>query len=110
MIRVTIVYPKTPGSRFDHDYYRDVHMPMSIRLIGHAMTSLTVDRGANAPPPWPAAPFHAVCTFVCKSREAYEEAFFPHMAELQGDIPKFTDVAPLIQLGEIALDWRPSQP
>ncbi len=29
------------------------------------------------------------------------------MAELQGDIPKFTDAAAIIQLGEVALEWTP---
>jgi uncharacterized protein (TIGR02118 family) len=106
MIRVTILYPKAQGSWFDHAYYRDVHMPLSLRLIGHAMKSLMVDRDAKAAPPWPEAPFHAICTFVCASREAYEQAFFPHMAELQGDIANFTDAAPLIQLGEVEVDWR----
>ena len=106
MIKVTVLYPNLPGSRFDHDYYLGVHMPMSIRLLGAAMTTISVDRGAGAPP-WPAPSFHAICTFTCPSREAYEQAFFPHMAELQGDIPKFTDVEAIIQLGEVVLDWTP---
>ena len=106
MIKVMVLYPNISGSRFDHDYYLGVHMPMSIRLLGAAMTAISVDRGAGAPP-WPAPSFHAICTFTCPSREAYEQAFFPHMAELQGDIPKFTDVEAIIQLGEVALEWTP---
>jgi uncharacterized protein (TIGR02118 family) len=107
MIKVTVLYPKTPGSRFDHDYYLNVHMPMSIRLIGHAMTAISVDRGTGGAP-WPDAAFHAICTFTCASREAYEQAFFPHMTELQGDILRFTDVQAIIQLSDVVLDWKPA--
>ena len=28
MIKVSVMYPNTPGGRFDHDYYRDKHMPL----------------------------------------------------------------------------------
>jgi hypothetical protein len=47
MIKVTILYPNTPGSRFDHDYYLKVHMPMSIARLGAAMQSITVERGST---------------------------------------------------------------
>jgi uncharacterized protein (TIGR02118 family) len=106
MIKVTVLYPNTPGSRFDHDYYLRAHMPLSIERIGRAMKSITVERGVSRPP-WPEPAFHAICSFVCESREAYEAAFFPHMAELQGDIPKFTDVQAIVQLSDVALEFTP---
>ena len=28
MIKVSVMYPNKPGARFDHDYYRDKHMPL----------------------------------------------------------------------------------
>ena len=28
MVKVSVMYPNTPGARFDHDYYRDKHMPL----------------------------------------------------------------------------------
>src|SRR3984893_13995385 len=28
MIKVSVMYPNTPGARFDHGYYRDKHMPL----------------------------------------------------------------------------------
>ena len=34
MIKVSILYPSKPGSRFDVDYYLTVHMPMAARLLG----------------------------------------------------------------------------
>lgn len=104
MIKVTILYPNTPGSRFDHDYYLNVHMPLSIELLGPAMKSVTVERGVSLGAPWPDAAFAAICSFVCESREAYEQAFFPHMQRLQDDMANYTDVTSIVQVSEIAID------
>ena len=32
MIKVSVMYPNTPGARFDHQYYRDKHIPYHLRL------------------------------------------------------------------------------
>lgn len=104
MIKVTILYPKSPGSRFDFDYYLNVHMPMSIARLGHAMLSITVDRPVNPGPPWPPSPYHAICNFTCESQQAFEAAFLPHMAELQGDAVNYTDVTQHVVLTELALN------
>jgi uncharacterized protein (TIGR02118 family) len=106
MIKVTILYPNIPGSRFDFDYYLKTHMPMSIDRLGKAMSSITVERVVDPGPPWPKPPYVAICSFVCESREAFEAAFFPHMEELQGDTPHYTDVEQLVLIGDIEIDWR----
>jgi hypothetical protein len=31
MIKVSVMYPNTPGARFAHAYYRDKHMPLITR-------------------------------------------------------------------------------
>jgi len=103
MIKVTVLYPKTPGSRFDFDYYLTKHMPLSIARLGEAMQSITVERVLDPGAPWPASAYYAVCSFVCESQEAYEAAFLPHMAELQGDTPNYTDVTQQVLVTEIAL-------
>ena len=41
------------------------------------------------------------CSFTCESVDAFMAAFMPHMAELQGDIPNYTDVEAVIQIGEL---------
>ena len=45
MIKVSVMYPNTPGGRFDHDYYRDKHMPLVKARMGDACRSYTVDKG-----------------------------------------------------------------
>ena len=34
MIKVSILYPNKPGSRFDMNYYLANHMPMAIQRLG----------------------------------------------------------------------------
>jgi uncharacterized protein (TIGR02118 family) len=34
MIKVSVIYPNTAGARFNHDYYRDTHMPMVKSKMG----------------------------------------------------------------------------
>ncbi|MBB5185933.1 uncharacterized protein (TIGR02118 family) [Zhongshania antarctica] len=45
MIKVSVMYPKSPGARFDHAYYRDQHFPMVKELMGDYCLSYTIDRG-----------------------------------------------------------------
>ena len=45
MIKVSVMYPNTPGARFDHDYYRDKHMPLVKARMGDACRFYTVDKG-----------------------------------------------------------------
>jgi uncharacterized protein (TIGR02118 family) len=51
MIKVSVMYPNTPGARFDHSYYKDKHMPMCQNKFGAACTHYTVDRDIAAERP-----------------------------------------------------------
>ena len=106
MIKVTVLYPNTPGARFDHDYYEKVHIPMSIELLGPAVKSVLVERGLDVGAPWPAPAYRAICSFVCESKDAYEQALFPHLATLRGDLVNYSDVEAVIQISEITVDHR----
>ena len=45
MIKVSVMYPNKEGSRFDHDYYRDKHMPLLKARMGDHCKFYTVDKG-----------------------------------------------------------------
>lgn len=109
MVKVSILYPNTPGARFDFDYYLNTHMPMSLRLLGEAIQSASVERGVRAADPDQPPAFIALCHFVTETAEAFEAAFFPNAAVLQGDMPNYTDIAPVIQISQIEIS-RPSSP
>ena len=45
MIKVSVMYPNNPGARFDHDYYREKHMPLVKARMGDACKYYTIDKG-----------------------------------------------------------------
>lgn len=103
MIRVSILYPNKPGSRFDLDYYLNTHMPMAIEALGDALKGVSVEQGLTGDAP-DAPPLYVVmCHFLFDSVESFMSAFMPHAAALQGDIPNYTDVEAGIQISEVKL-------
>lgn len=103
MIRVSIFYPNKAGSRFDLDYYLKHHMPMAIKAFGDALRGAIVEQGLNGGGPEAPPPFSAICHLHFDSVEAFQSAFAGHGAELQADIANYTDVEPVIQIGEVKL-------
>lgn len=103
MIKVSVMYPNKPGSRFDHDYYRDRHMPMVQRLMGDKCRYYTVDKGLAGGSPGTAPTYIAMCHIFCDSTAAFQAGFGPHTSEILGDIPNYTDLEPIIQISEVVV-------
>ena len=101
MIKVSILYPSKPGNRFDVDYYITVHMPMAVRLLGPAVKETSVEIGIAGATPGEPAPYAAIVGFTCESLDAFAAAFTPVADQLQGDIPNYTDIKPVIQISQI---------
>jgi uncharacterized protein (TIGR02118 family) len=105
MIKVSILYPAREGTRFDVGYYVQTHMPLSIRLLSAhpGFRGVSVERGFSGATPEAAPAFLASCQFLFESAEQFIEAFLPHAATLQRDMPNYTDIEPMIQFNEILL-------
>ena len=101
MVRISVLYPHRSDAWFDFDYYLGTHMPMSLRLLGDAIVSVSIERGVDAGPPWAPPPYRALCHFASESAEKFAAAFLPNAAVLQDDMKKCTDIVPVIQLSEI---------
>jgi hypothetical protein len=43
MIKVSVMYPNTPGAWFDHDYYRTKHMPLVLARVSASCKQHSVD-------------------------------------------------------------------
>ena len=104
MIKVSVMYPNTPGARFDHDYYRDKHLPLIKRRMGAALKYYTIDKGLAGGKPGTPAPYVAACHLMCDSVEAYQSSFGPHAKEINGDIRNFTPVTPVVQVSEVVVE------
>jgi uncharacterized protein (TIGR02118 family) len=103
MIKVTVLYPNSEGSRFDLDYYLETHVALSKKLLAPALLNFAVDVGLNGGTPDSKPPFHAVGHLTFDSLDAFYQAFLPAMAELQGDIPNYTDAEAVIQISEVRI-------
>lgn len=103
MIKVSVMYPNEPGARFDHDYYRDKHMPLLKARMGDACLFYTVDKGLAGGAPGQPPTYIGMCHVYCESVEAFNAAFGPHAKEILGDIPNYTDLKPVLQFSEVVV-------
>jgi uncharacterized protein (TIGR02118 family) len=103
MIKVTFFYPNKPGTRFNADYYIDVHMPLAIRLLGSALKGVSAEIGLSGAMPGTPPPNAAVASFNFESVEAFTAAVMPHYMELQSDIPNYTDIEPVVQISDLKI-------
>jgi uncharacterized protein (TIGR02118 family) len=104
MVKVSVLYPNSAGARFDHDYYRTKHMPLVKNRLGDACLYYTVDRGMAGGAPDAPAPFVGMCHMYFDTVERFQTAFGPHAGEIMGDIPNYTDIPPVIQVSEVAVE------
>jgi uncharacterized protein (TIGR02118 family) len=103
MIKVSVMYPNTAGARFDHEYYRDKHMPLLKEKMGEACKSYTVDKGLAGGAPGAPAPYIGMCHIYCDSVESFQAAFAPHAKAILGDIVNYTDLQPVMQISEVVV-------
>lgn len=103
MIKVSVMYANTPGARFDHEYYRNKHMPLVKKKMGDSCKSYAVDKGLAGGAPGVAAPYIGMGHLFCDSIEAFQAGFGPHAQEILADIPNYTDVTPIIQISEVVV-------
>lgn len=102
MIRVTVLYPQKPDAKFDHAYYSGKHLTLvRDRLTPMGLVNLSAEKGVGTMAPGAPAPFFAAGAMTFKSLEAFQQAFGKHGQELLGDIPKFTNVEPTVQISEV---------
>jgi uncharacterized protein (TIGR02118 family) len=105
MVKISILYPNRQGARFDFGYYTKTHMPRSIELLSKhpGFKGVSVERGVGGAAPGSDAAYVAMCHFQFNSADAFLEAFMPNAPELQGDMPNYTDIEPIIQINEVLI-------
>lgn len=103
MIKVSVMYPNTLGARFDHEYYRDKHMPLVKSRMGDSCKYYTVDKGLAGGVPGSPASYIGMCHIFSESVEAFQTGFGPHAQEIMADIPNYTDQTPVIQVSEVVV-------
>lgn len=108
MIKVSVFYPHAATYRFDLSYYCNQHMPMVREKLGDACKGVAVDHGIAGDTPGAPPPYVAIAHLFFDSVEAFQAAFGPHEAAIMGDIPNYTDIAPVVQISEVLINARHS--
>ena len=103
MIRVSVLYPRKEGARFDWAYYTGTHVPMVGRKLGSAVKALSIEQGLAGGSPGSPPAFIAAAHLTFESVPAFQAAFTPHAQEIMADIPKYTSIEPVIQISEVKM-------
>jgi uncharacterized protein (TIGR02118 family) len=101
MIKVSVLYPSSAGSKFDMNYYVDQHMPMVQRKVGPACKRIAVEEGVAGGAPGEPATYVAMGHLYFDSIEAFQTAFGPHADSIMADIPNYSNIQPIIQISDV---------
>lgn len=93
MIKLSVFYPATEGATFDHEYYRDHHVPMAMQAWG--LESAEIEKGIDGP-------YIAAVHFRFESLEAMTAAMaVDETAQVTADVPNYTTIKSVLQTSEI---------
>ena len=101
MIRVSVMYPALPGSRFDWDYYLGPHLELARRLLSdRGLVRTEIDRGLGSLPLGAPPIYHAVGHLFFLTREAMEAALAATAHEFIADERNYASVPGVVQISE----------
>jgi uncharacterized protein (TIGR02118 family) len=105
MIKVSIAYPNDKDCQFDFDYYLKHHIPLAVKYFSAnpGYKGVSVERGMSGGAPKSAPMYIAVCHFLFDNMESFGAAFGAHGAELQNDIPNYTNVKSVVQISDVLM-------
>ncbi len=101
MIKVSVFYPNSEGKKFDMDYYCTKHLALVSDSLGESLKNVSFESGLGGAEPGSPAPYVAGATMYFDSLESFQQAFGPNADKLMGDIPNFTDIEPIVQIGKV---------
>ncbi|MFL5110695.1 MAG: EthD family reductase [Microvirga sp.] len=101
MIVVSVMYPGGADATFDEGYYLQTHIPLvRERWRGMGLSDVRLLRGAGTPDGG-APPYRVTALLTFGSLSEFQAAAQAYGGEIFADIPKFTNVQPLVQINEI---------
>ena len=103
MVKVSVLYPRQSGTKFDMQYYLNSHIKMVQRLLGSRLKGVTVEEGICGMQPDSPASYAAMGHLLFDSIADFQGSFGPHAQEIVGDIPNYTNTQPIIQISEVRL-------
>ena len=93
MIRLSVFYPSAEGATFDHDYYRNKHVPLCTKTWG--LSGAEIDKGIDGP-------YVAAVHFTFDSLDALQAAMGSEgTGAILADVANYTSITPVLQTSEI---------
>jgi len=93
MVRFSVFSPASEGASFDHDYYRQTHVPLALKTWG--LESAQIEKGLDGP-------YVAAVHFDFESADALAAALgCEGTAAVLADVATCTDITPVTQTSEI---------
>lgn len=103
MIKLSVFYPYVPGARFDHDYFRDHHLPLVKRLMGDACKFYTIDKGISGANPDTPPTYVAISHIYAESIEIFNAGASSSNQQILDDIQNYTDISAVLQFSDIVV-------
>jgi uncharacterized protein (TIGR02118 family) len=92
MIRVSVLYPAGDGITFDHDYYRNTHVPMCTEAWN---VGAEIDKAVTGP-------YVAAVHLFFESMDAMQASMAsPKTGEIMADVANYTNAQPVMQISEV---------
>jgi len=102
MIRLSVMYPRTPESRFDWDYYLGPHLALAHQLLdSRGLVRIEIGKGVGSFPPGASAPYHAVGHLFFCSMEELINALAPTAEQFIADERKYSSEQSVVQISEV---------
>src|SRR4051794_28204142 len=93
MIRLSVLYPRTEGATFDHEYYREKHVPLACNAWG--LDGAEIDKGLDGP-------YEAAVHFIFEDIDAIGIAMSREgTPAVMADVANYTNITPMMQTSEI---------
>ena len=92
-VRFSVFYPSADDATFDHDYYRDSHVPLAAKAWNPERVE--IDKGVNGP-------YVAAVHFKFESPDALAAALGAEgTGAVMADMANYTTITPVVQTSEI---------
>ncbi len=102
MVKLTVLYPNSPGSSLDWDYYLGPHVELLRRLLTPlGLQRLEIERGVAGMTPGSAPAFHAIARLYFPSLEALGSAMAQAAPTLTEDVRKYYRGESVVQISEV---------